>query len=69
MNRPILKGYCKHCESDSEFRYVSSTAETKAFPATDFYSCKCGETYTTKQLLSLENARRLHAWSVTPEER
>jgi len=67
MNRPTLEGYCKHCKMDSEFRYVSSTAGTKALPATDYYSCSCGETYPVRDLLSLENARRLHAWSVTPK--
>lgn len=55
MINNIFNKYCTHCEVESTFRYVSSVSETSAMSETHYYSCKCGETYPLKKLLTLEN--------------
>ena len=70
QTRPTLEYYCSGCKIMRDFRHVSSNAATAGQPEQHFYTCdkNCGTTYTQRQILSIENARRLHEWSVTTDE-
>lgn len=70
MNLPDLVGYCWKCDTDIDFRYLSTNVAVAGNPERHYYVCtnNCGVTYELQKLITLENIRRIHD-DVTPEKR
>lgn len=61
-NRNLLnyiEGYCGACETEKQFRYVSTNVASAGQPETHFYACECGNTYPLDKLLNIRNAHRI----------